>query len=81
MAPGEREEIEERDRLRVLQPNDPDSNYASRELVPSDTGISPTGADVAPGGRWRQSRSVAPPGANVGRRARNSGLGNMTIAS
>jgi type III restriction enzyme len=26
-----------RDRLRVLQPNDPDSYYASRELVPSDT--------------------------------------------
>ena len=25
-----------RDRLRVLQPNDPDSNYASRELIPSD---------------------------------------------
>mgnify|MGYP001792114120 CR=1 FL=1 len=25
-----------RDRLRVLQPNDPDSYYASRELVPSD---------------------------------------------
>ena len=26
-----------KDRLRVLQPNDPDSYYASRELVPSDT--------------------------------------------
>ena len=25
-----------RDRLRVLQPNDPDSYYASRELVPTD---------------------------------------------
>ena len=25
-----------RDRLRVLQPNDPDSYYASRELVPKD---------------------------------------------
>ena len=25
-----------RDRLRVLQPNDPDSYYASRELVPQD---------------------------------------------
>ena len=25
-----------RDRLRVLQPNDPDSYYQSRELVPSD---------------------------------------------
>src|SRR6266851_8542091 len=25
-----------RDRLRVLQPNDPDSYYASRELIPSD---------------------------------------------
>lgn len=25
-----------RDRLRVLQPNDPDSYYASRELVPND---------------------------------------------
>ena len=25
-----------RDRLRVLQPNDPDSCYASRELVPND---------------------------------------------
>jgi len=25
-----------RDRLRVLQPNDPDSYYASRELVPGD---------------------------------------------
>ena len=25
-----------KDRLRVLQPNDPDSYYASRELVPSD---------------------------------------------
>lgn len=32
MAPG----ITIRDRLRVLQPNDPDSYYASRELVPSD---------------------------------------------
>jgi type III restriction enzyme len=28
-----------RDRLRVLQPNDPDSYYASRELVPSDMQI------------------------------------------
>ena len=25
-----------KDRLRVLQPNDPDSYYASRELVPAD---------------------------------------------
>jgi hypothetical protein len=25
-----------KDRLRVLQPNDPDSYYASRELVPED---------------------------------------------
>ena len=25
-----------RDRLRVLQPNDPDSYYASRELMPGD---------------------------------------------
>src|SRR5437660_6995651 len=25
-----------KDRLRVLQPNDPDSYYASRELVPND---------------------------------------------
>ena len=25
-----------KDRLRVLQPNDPDSYYASRELVPGD---------------------------------------------
>ena len=25
-----------KDRLQVLQPNDPDSYYASRELVPSD---------------------------------------------
>ena len=25
-----------RDRLRVLQPNDPDSYYKNRELVPSD---------------------------------------------
>ena len=32
VAPG----ITIRDRLRVLQPNDPDSYYASRELVPSD---------------------------------------------
>ena len=32
MAPG----ITIRDRLRVLQPNDPDSYYASRELVPRD---------------------------------------------
>ncbi|MDQ4064364.1 MAG: DEAD/DEAH box helicase family protein, partial [Actinomycetota bacterium] len=31
-APG----ITIRDRLRVLQPNDPDSYYASRELVPND---------------------------------------------
>ena len=31
-APG----ITIRDRLRVLQPNDPDSYYASRELVPAD---------------------------------------------
>ncbi|MHB1326161.1 MAG: BPTD_3080 family restriction endonuclease [Thermoleophilia bacterium] len=32
MTPG----ITIRDRLRVLQPNDPDSYYASRELVPTD---------------------------------------------
>ena len=32
VAPG----ITIRDRLRVLQPNDPDSYYASRELVPAD---------------------------------------------
>ena len=32
MAPG----ITIKDRLRVLQPNDPDSYYASRELVPGD---------------------------------------------
>jgi type III restriction enzyme len=32
VAPG----ITIKDRLRVLQPNDPDSYYASRELVPSD---------------------------------------------
>ena len=32
MTPG----ITIKDRLRVLQPNDPDSYYASRELVPSD---------------------------------------------
>ena len=32
VAPG----ITIRDRLRVLQPNDPDSDYASRELVPTD---------------------------------------------
>jgi len=32
VAPG----ITIRDRLRVLQPNDPDSYYASRELVPGD---------------------------------------------
>jgi type III restriction enzyme len=32
VAPG----ITIRDRLRVLQPNDPDSYYASRELVPND---------------------------------------------
>lgn len=32
VAPG----ITIRDRLRVLQPNDPDSYYASRELVPTD---------------------------------------------
>ena len=32
MTPG----ITVRDRLRVLQPNDPDSYYASRELVPGD---------------------------------------------
>lgn len=32
VAPG----IPIRERLRVLQPNDPDSYYASRELVPSD---------------------------------------------
>ena len=32
VAPG----ITIRDRLRVLQPNDPDAYYASRELVPSD---------------------------------------------
>ena len=32
VAPG----ITIRDRLRVLQPNDPDSYYVSRELVPSD---------------------------------------------
>ena len=25
-----------RDRLRVLQPNDPDSDYRSRELIPND---------------------------------------------
>ena len=25
-----------KDRLRVLQPNDPDSYYGSRELIPSD---------------------------------------------
>jgi type III restriction enzyme len=32
LAPG----LTIRDRLRVLQPNDPDSYYASRELIPSD---------------------------------------------
>ena len=32
VAPG----ITIKDRLRVLQPNDPDSYYASRELVPRD---------------------------------------------
>ena len=32
VAPG----LTIRDRLRVLQPNDPDSYYASRELIPSD---------------------------------------------
>lgn len=32
VAPG----LTIRDRLRVLQPNDPDSYYASREIVPSD---------------------------------------------
>ena len=32
VAPG----ITIRDRLRVLQPNDPDSDYASRELLPTD---------------------------------------------
>ena len=32
MAPG----ITIKDRLRVLQPNDPDAYYASRELVPND---------------------------------------------
>ena len=32
VAPG----LTVRDRLRVLQPNDPDSYYASRELVPGD---------------------------------------------
>ena len=32
VAPG----ITIRDRLRVLQPNDPDAYYASRELVPAD---------------------------------------------
>ena len=32
VAPG----ITIKDRLRVLQPNDPDSNYASREIVPRD---------------------------------------------
>jgi type III restriction enzyme len=32
VAPG----LTIRDRLRVLQPNDPDSYYASRELVPND---------------------------------------------
>ena len=32
MTPG----VTIRDRLRVLQPNDPDSYYASRELVPND---------------------------------------------
>jgi type III restriction enzyme len=32
VAPG----ITIKDRLRVLQPNDPDSYYASRELIPSD---------------------------------------------
>ena len=32
VAPG----ITIRDRLRVLQPNDPDSYYGSRELVPTD---------------------------------------------
>src|SRR5690606_33468939 len=32
VAPG----LTIKDRLRVLQPNDPDSYYATRELVPSD---------------------------------------------
>ena len=32
VAPG----LTIKDRLRVLQPNDPDSYYASRELVPQD---------------------------------------------
>ena len=32
VAPG----LTIRNRLRVLQPNDPDSYYASRELIPSD---------------------------------------------
>ena len=33
---GRRARLTIKDRLRVLQPNDPDSYYASRELVPSD---------------------------------------------
>ena len=32
LAPG----LTIKDRLRVLQPNDPDSYYATRELVPND---------------------------------------------
>jgi len=34
-----------RDRLRVLQPNDPDSYYQNRELIPNDMLADLTGQD------------------------------------
>ena len=75
--PGRHAGHHHQDRLRVLQPNDPDSYYASRELVP---------ADMLRGHRTREDRHHELPrlqaaradGAVEGRRARCSRAGAAT---
>ena len=63
VAPG----ITIRDRLRVLQPNDPDSYYGSRELVPGDMladlagprSSSPTTMPSSCASGWTSRKAVA----------------------
>jgi len=62
VAPG----LTIKDRLRVLQPNDPDSYYASRELVPVDmlvdlgapTSSSPTTTPSSAASGWTSPRAA-----------------------
>ena len=71
-----------KDRLRVLKPNDPDSYYRNRELVPSDLlpdldrakiVITNYHAPAPPGaGRDRQGRQSTPPGTRPTRSTRGS---------